>query len=144
MDSSQYPNPSQVWERVLQAPSQPSGDLRPLMRSAMELAGIYKTLLGQFPRQEKLRTLYDGEKANLAALKGLALIQNQSAEVLNLWSPAKKPPQKLLAYAYHQTRRCMADYLSRSAEPEYGHVFRELADREGRHCLWLAEALGML
>ncbi len=145
MESLDRKSSAQVWERVFQPPvPQPPEDLRPLMRTAMELAAVYQYLAGLLAgkQRERVQRLGEGERANLAALKGVAFLQGQGDEILKIWKPSKRPIRTLLEGAYRQTRRSMSEYLSRSAEPEYGHVFRELADREVRHCLWLAEVLG--
>ena len=136
----------QVWDRVFSQPGeQPRNDLRPMLMAAMELAAAYRYLLGTLTgkQRERLRGLYEGELANIAALRGISILAGQGEEVLKLWSPAKEPGRKLLETCYHRTRRCMTDYMSRSAEPEFGMVFRKLSDREGEHCAALAEILGM-
>ena len=138
---------AQVWQRV-RAPAEepPRSDLRQLQREAMELAAIYRNLVAQFTgrQQEQARRLYLGEKANAQALAGIGLLSRQQGEALKLWQPGKEPAGKVLERCYHRPRRCMTEYLARSAEPEFGSVFRVLADREGEHCAVIAELLGSL
>lgn len=138
---------AQVWQRVrATAEEPPRSDLRQLQREAMELAAIYRNLVAQFTgrQQEQARRLYLGEKANAQALAGIGLLSRQQGEALKLWQPGKEPAGKVLERCYHRTRRCMTEYLARSAEPEFGSVFRVLADREGEHCTVIAELLGSL
>ena len=138
---------AQVWQRVrATAEEPPRSDLRQLQREAMELAAIYRNLVAQFTgrQQEQARRLYLGEKANAQALAGIGLLSRQQGEALKLWQPGKEPAGKVLERCYHRTRRCMSEYLARSAEPEFGSVFRALADREGEHCAVIAELLGSL
>lgn len=138
---------AQVWQRVrATAEEPPRSDLRQLQREAMELAAIYRNLVAQFTgrQQEQARRLYLGEKANAQALAGIGLLSRQQGEALKLWQPGKEPAGKVLERCYHRTRRCMTEYLARSAEPEFGSVFRALADREGEHCAVIAELLGSL
>lgn len=138
---------AQVWQRVrATAEEPPRSDLRQLQREAMELAAIYRNLVAQFTgrQQEQARRLYLGEKANAQALAGIGLLSRQQGEALKLWQPGKEPAGKVLERCYHRTRRCMTEYLARSAEPEFGSVFRVLADREGEHCAVIAELLGSL
>jgi hypothetical protein len=112
----------------------------------MELAAVYRTLVAQFTgrQQEQARRLYLGEKANAQTLAGIGLLSRQPAEALKLWQPGKEAPGKVLERCYHRTRRCMTEYLARSAEAEFGSVFRLMADREGEHCAVIAELLGSL
>lgn len=138
---------AQVWQRVrATAEEPPRSDLRQLQREAMELAAIYRNLVAQFTgrQQEQARRLYLGEKANAQALAGIGLLSRQQGEALKLWQPGKEPAGKVLERCYHRTRRCMTEYLARSAEAEFGSVFRILADREGEHCALIAELLGSL
>ena len=144
-DHHQNPE-SQVWQRVFQPPEQPTSDLRPLRMAVMELAAGYRhlsqTLTG--PGKELARRLWEEEQASAACLKGLALLSGGGPEVLKIWDPPKESPQKLLVKCYHKSRRCMVECMTRSAEAEYGTVFRHLADREGQHCALLSQLLGML
>ena len=137
----------QVWQRVRGAnePS-PGNDLRQMQREAMELAAAYRALVAQFTgrQQEQTRQLYLGEKSNAQMLSGIAMLSRQQGEALKLWQPGKEPAGKLLERCYHRTRRCMTEYLARSADAEYGAVFRIMADREGEHCARIAELLGSL
>lgn len=138
---------AQVWQRVrATAEEPPRSDLRQLQREAMELAAIYRNLVAQFTgrQQEQARRLYLGEKANAQALAGIGLLSRQQGEALKLWQPGKEPAGKVLERCYHRTRRCMTEYLARSAESEFGSVFRVLADREGEHCELIAQLLGSL
>lgn len=138
---------AQVWQRVrATAEEPPRSDLRQLQREAMELAAIYRNLVAQFTgrQQEQARRLYLGEKANAQALAGIGLLSRQQGEALKLWQPGKEPAGKVLERCYHRTRRCMTEYLARSAEAEFGCVFRVLADRESEHCELIAQLLGSL
>ncbi len=91
-----------------------------------------------------MQRLYAGEKANASALVGIGVLSRQGGEVLKLWQPGKEDVKTQLQRCYHRTRRCMTEYLARSAEGEYGVVYQKLADREGQHCALIAEMLGSL
>lgn len=136
----------QVWQRVLaRQETRSDTTLRAMEQAAMELAACFRRLSGTLTgrQRELVRQLQEGEQANAAALRGIARLCGSEEEVLKPWNPGKAPPRRLLEACYHKARRCMVDYLSRSAEPEYGAVFRLLSDREARHCLLLAELLGL-
>ena len=137
----------QVWQRVRSAAQEPPrNDLRQLQREAMELAASYRGLVSQLTgrQQEQARRLYLGEKANGQTLAGIGALSRQQGEALKLWQPGKEPARKVLEKSYHRTRRCMTEYLARSADGEFGVVFQKLADREGEHCGLIVELLGSL
>lgn len=145
MENRESNGEQQVWQRVFaQDMAQPRNDLRERMAAVVELLSVYRHLLSVYTgkRREQLRRLYEGEQSNLARLKGISALSGGGGEVLKLWQPGKEPEKKLLIQCYHKTRRCMVEYMSHSAEPEFGMVFRTLADREGTHCAILAELLG--
>ena len=124
----------QVWQRVRASREEsPKNDLRQLQREAMELAAVYRGLSRLFSgtAREQLLRLHMGEKSNGAALAGIGILSRQGGESLKLWQPGKEEPKRLLERCYHRTRRCMTEYLARSAEGEFGVVFEKLARREG-------------
>ena len=137
----------QVWQRVrANREEAPRNDLRQLQREAMELAAMYRSLSSRMTgrAQELVKKLYAGERANGAALAGIGILSRQSGEQLKLWQPGKEETKMMLQRCYHRTRRCLTEYLARSADGEFGVVFDRLAKREGEHCGMLAEILGNL
>ena len=137
----------QVWQRVLASREEGTKqDLRQLQREAMELASVYRAVSSRMTgkQQELAKRLYAGERANGAALAGIGVLSRQSGEQLKLWQPGKEETQKLLERCYHRTRRCLTEYLARSADSEFGMLFERLAKREGEHCGLIAELLGSL
>lgn len=137
----------QVWQRVFARQEAVAGDdLRAMELAVLELMAVYRSLAGKLtgkPR-ERVQRLYEGEQAVLSALKGVALLSGRGGELLKPWNPQKEPTAKLLGNCYHKTRRCMTEYMARSAEPEFGVVFQKLAQRSGEHCALIAELLGTL
>ena len=145
MDKQDQSMEQKVWQRVrANREEPPKNDLRQLQREAMELAAVYRNLSGQLTgsRKEWAGMLYRGEKDNAAALTGIGKLSRMGGESIKLWQPEREAPQKLLERCYHRSRRCMAEYLARSAEGEYGVVFEKMAKREGEHCVLLAQLLG--
>ena len=137
----------QVWQRVLSGREEaPKNDLRQLRREAMELAAVYRNLTTRLTgtNQELVKLLYAGERANGAALSGIGRLSRKDEEGLKLWQPGNEEPHKALEKCYHRTRRCMTEYLARSADGEFGVVFERLAKREGEHCCLIAELIGRL
>ena len=137
----------QVWQRVRAGAEETAkSDLRQLQREAMELAAVYRNLVAQLTgrQQEQARRLYLGEKANAHAIAGVGCLSWDEEEPIKIWQPARDNPGKILERCYHRTRRCVTEYLARSAEGEYGVVFKALAAREEEHCARIAELLGSL
>ena len=147
MDKQDWNVEQQIWQRVRANREEGSkNDLRQLRREAMELAAVYLAVSSRLTgrQQELVNRLHAGERANGAALAGIRILSRQSAEQLKLWQPGKEEIKKLLERCYHRTRRCMTEYLARSADGEFGVVFERLAKREGEHCGMIAELLGSL
>ena len=147
MDKQDWNAEQQIWQRVRANREEGAkNDLRQLRREAMELAAVYRGLLPRMTgrQREQVARLHQGEQANSAALAGIGILSHQNREQLKLWQPGKEEPQKLLERCYHRTRRCMMEYMARSAEAEFGVVFEKLAKREGEQCSIIAELLGEL
>lgn len=147
MDKQDLNVEQQVWQRVRANREEvPRNDLRQLQRESMELAAIYRNLSSQLvgKPQELVKRLYAGEKANGMALVGIGILSRQGGELLKRWQPGKEDVKKQLERCYHRTRRCMTEYLARSADGEFGVVFERLAKRSGEHCAVIAELLGGL
>lgn len=147
MDKQDWTAEQQVWQRVHASREEaPRNDLRQLQREAMELAAVYRSLSSRLTgkQQEQAKRLYAGEKANAAALAGVCVLSRNGGETIKIWHPGNEEPKKVLERCYHRSRRCMAEYLSRSAEGEFGIVFEKMAKREGEHCAVIAEVLGSL
>jgi len=147
MDKQDWSTEQQVWQRVRASrEEEPKNDLRQLQREAMELAAVYRMLASQMTgrQREQIMKLQRGEQANAATLAGIGVLSRQNGEQIKLWQPGKEDAKKLMERCYHRTRRCMTEYLARSAETEFGTVFDRMAKRAGEHCALLAEVLGSL
>ena len=147
MDKQDRSTEEQVWQRVRASrETAPRNDLRQLQREAMELAAVYRNLASRLTGMQKelANRLHAGEKANAAALAGIGRLARANPESIKLWQPGKEDPGKALEQCYHRSRRCMTEYLARSAEGEWGVVFEGLARREGTQCCLIAELLGSL
>lgn len=137
----------QVWQRVMGKPGPMLGeDLRPLMQMVQELAAVYRRLAGQSTgrSRELLRRLQEGEMANLACLKGIQTLRGGPMPKGNPLPGDREGAGKALEKCYHRSRRLTGEYTARSAEPEFGGVFYEMAERERRLCALAAEAIGVL
>ena len=72
--------------------------------------------------------LLEGERSIREALLGIGQLTGSPQENIRNWEPGN-PGQ--LRSCYRRSCRCRAEYLARSLEPEYGEVYRQLADRAG-------------
>lgn len=136
----------QVWQRVRGTKGPDTGpEQKQMLLDAMEMAAVYGYLLKNASDQsrELLLRLQEGERANIACLKGIARLRRQELPG-KILPPDREPPQKMLERCYHRSRRAMLGFLAQSAVDEFGEVYRAMADREERHCAWLAQLMGSL
>ena len=136
----------EVWQRVFGQPAAPRSreDLPALAAEVRELAALYRQLMkgtsGKL--REKLGQLYEGELANLACLKGMAVLSGTPMGRQPPLPDRKEPMGKALKKACHRTRRALVEYTARSADPEFGAVFRQMAARAEKQWALAAELLG--
>jgi hypothetical protein len=146
-DDMEQNREQQVWQRVLREPEPPRApDLQGLILESTSLAGIYRRAAEKLTGREKqlARQMLELEQGNLARLRGIGVLAGQSREVLKQWEPVSVFGPPLLMKCYHRGLRCRAEYAARCLDPEYGEIYRELADRQGRQCGMIAELLGRM
>ena len=135
----------QIWQRVFAQPrAAGQEDLRGLQLSVMELMAIYRHLYGEAlaKSRDRIRSLFRGERENLACLRGMCRLSGGAEGKEKTMTVPKLAAEKLLQLCYHKTRQAMAEYTARSVDPEFGEVFRQMAQREGEHCAILVQLLG--
>ena len=126
---------ARVWQRVLGQQESPAEDLKPLILAAQEAAAVYEGL--------GLRQLLEEAQRILACLRGISALQGRRM-VLKPMQVPKEPKQKALEKCYYRSRKAMLEYTARSAGPEFGEVFRALAEREKEQCLRIVQLLGSM
>lgn len=134
-----------VWQRVFAGQSSPPPrELEQLVWECADLAARYGLLMERSSgkQRELLRQLREGEQANLAALLGILRLARRAMAPPTPLAGKREPPARVLEGCWHRTRRCLVEYAARAAEPEFGPVFRSLADREAEHCALLVRLLG--
>ena len=133
-----------VWQRVMAPPgTEPAMGLGALVRESAALEGVYRRTAEQLTgrgRQVAMELL-EGERSIREALLGIGQLTGSPQESIRNWEPGK-PGQ--LRGCYRRSCRCRAEYLARSLEPEYGEVYRQLAEQAGRNCGLLARLMGIL
>jgi len=137
----------QVWQRVMGQPeAERRWDPAALLQEALELAAVYRRLTESLTGRGRAmaRKLMETEQSCGDCLRGIGILSGHPREGIKLWEPAGDSGRRMLEKCYHRTRRCQAEYTARSLDPEFGEVFRELAVREGRQCVRIAELLGWM
>lgn len=144
-------NPSveqQVWQRVFARPRtrEESDALRTLAVGVMEAAEDYRHLANSLTGKpgELARRLWEGERENLACLRGMAMLSGGKDTFPRQIRTPAAPPEKLLRKSYYRTRRAMTEYAARMLDGEFGEVFRKMSQREGEHCALILRLLGEL
>lgn len=137
-----------VWQRVQNtAPGTPREQgLTELI--ALEWTGAATYLLLSRRLQGKaastLRAIHQQEMANVACLKGIYTLLTGNRPVVRANAPTPENPDTVLRSCYGREMRILAQYESRSADPEYGQVFTRLAIQKREHCRLVLELLGGL
>lgn len=142
---------SQVWQRVQSQKNQetPAGredNLAGLIMVEMESAAAYAQLARQMSAKQAavLQSLSRETQAHASCLKGIhALISGQPPVIRTPVIPGETPWIGLRK-GYGRHMRLVREYENRSEDPEYGPVFRVLAQQERDHCRRLLELIGSL
>ena len=147
MDTIDPTKEAQIWQRVRpQQPGDPREGLQELIAREWEVAGMCLQLSRRFGGRQSalLRQLYEKEQGHVACLKGIyTLISGQRPHIRG-GTAAGGLPEAELRRCYGKQMQNLAEYERRSSHPEYGHIFRSLANQEREHCHLLLEILGSL
>ena len=139
---------ARVWQRVqTEAAANPAQGLGGLIAEEWADAAVYLALSKRVQGNQSavLRKMSQEEQAHMACLKGIYKLQNAGQPDVPAPSPTDKAPvSTLLRRCYGREMRCLAQYESRSADPEYGQVFARMAQQEREHCRQILEILGKL
>lgn len=133
---SNYPDPSQVWQRV--HPPEPSEQqsLQLLIRQLQQDLGYLKQRYqtGEDPTAGQLIKEYTGQ---IRSLRGILLLTGG-----NLPRQTTSPEAHSLSRCFDQAHRRLSAYQLRSSDPVYGPVFRELARQAEQHCFRITQLIG--
>ena len=139
---------AKVWDRV-QNTAVPVGDAQAIMNLiAEELtdSAAYQRLARKLPPPQAAvaRQIAQQEQSHATCLKGIyALITGRKA-IVPPPTVSDDPPDIVLRRCYGREMRMLAQYEARQSDPQYGHVFRDLARQEQEHCHRILEILGVL
>ena len=132
-----------VWNRV-KAPMEPvnSGLVSPLWQDARSRADFYRQQMknGSAARQKLFTELYNRETAICRSLAGIQLLR--TGKPIRQTQPVAVPGDGLKR-CYYATSRFLSEVTARSLEPEFGTVYRELANLATAQLLDLTQAAGI-
>ena len=137
---------AQVWQRVRGNARLSDRELITLISNAWTTGATYLKLSRQMQGKENaaLRHLYGEQLAHVACLKGIYTLITGTRPSVKAAPLPYQDPEAILRRCYGRQMQALADYESKSEDPEYGPVFARLADRERDHCRTLLELIGNL
>lgn len=136
----------QVWNRVTEPISggQSREELRILLMNAREQLDLAEGLMRNGGRgREIIKQIQLLEQANFSALKGMLVFAGQQAGLPPRPIPSIPAKQSLIR-GYYLAKKAAAEYTARSVDPEFGVVYRQMADREIQICNLITRLLGEL
>ena len=141
MDGKLQAAEQRIWDRVLAQPVQTVDNLEELCQLSRLMASLYRRLVSgaQGPKRDLLKQLYEREQATYSALRGIQRLSGQSSRSSG---PAPDNGSLGLEGCYRRTCRMAAEFTARSVQPEYGVVYRQLANQAEKKCFLLAQLLG--
>lgn len=132
---------ARVWQRVRGEGENTLSGLSGMAAAEQNAAETFRHLQRQNP-QMGAEDLMAECAANAAALRGIARLLGQKAEPVPVSPLPKELPENSLRRCYAGALQMLSNYEKYADHPEYGPVFRELANRKRRHCFHISELLG--
>lgn len=137
---------AKVWDRV-QNTAVPVGDsqiILTLLAEEMLDSATYARLIKRLPPPMAAiaRQIAQQEQSHISCLKGIYTLITGRKAMVPAPVVADDPPEIILRRCYGREMRCLAQYESRQSDPQYGHIFRKLAQHEQDHCHKILEILG--
>ena len=141
MDQVDQQMAQRVWQRVRGEPEKPG--LSGLILAEYQAAADYQLLQRRIPAKAALfRQLYEDVRRHSACLMGIRALQGATGKKPVLPKPKEEPLPIMLRRCCGQSMKTAADYQSRTADPEYGAIFADLAREKQRHLRLLLEIVG--
>lgn len=141
---------SRVWQRVQsgknEMPELPREDnLAALILAEGESAAALQQLARQMPKAAtELQRLAREAQAHGACLRGMYTLMNDRIPAVRVPPVVREAPLIALRKCYGRLIRLLGEYERRSGDPEYGPVFRDLAEQTRKHCRSLLEVIGSM
>lgn len=148
MENIDHAKAARVWQRVkAQTPQQrPEQGIGEMIVGEWTDAATYLQLSRHFQGKDNaaLRQMAEEEQAHNACLKGIYMLTTGMRPAVRAVPPPKEDPEQALRRCYGREMQCAARYEQRADDPEYGHIFAQLAQQERQHCRLILELLGSL
>lgn len=138
---------SRVWQRVQGGGSRDPEEFISLVAGERSDAAMYLLLSRRFRGQEAaiLRQLYEQELSHAACLNGMYFLLTGNRLPASAGQPAPgENTNAALRRCYGREMQSLAAYEARSNDPQYGHIFQQLARQERCHCQRLLTLIGNL
>ena len=141
---------AQVWQRVRGENSPPAAppeaELLRLMMEKWSNAATYQQLARQFSGRDAatLQRLSREEMAHVNCLRGDYTLITGNKPPIQKPAVPKETAAIALRKCYGREIRTLSEYERRSGDPEYGAVYRKLAQQEQEHGRILLELIGNL
>ena len=137
---------ARVWQRVQGTDRLSDRELLTMIAREWTDGATYLQLSRQFQGSQsaKLRRLYEEEQAHTACLRGIYTLITGTQPNVKSVPLTGQDPEALLRRLYGRQMQGLAEYETRTQDPEYGPVFARLADQERDHCRRILEIIGNL
>lgn len=142
---------ARVWQRVQGQRETPKQDdrndnLQELIMNEWLAAATYLKLARQMGQKDAavLQRLGREEQTHAACLRGIHTMTTGEKAVTRAPQPETGPAEVTLRRCYAGEIRSLRAYEARADDPEYGHVFADLARQEREHCRAVLELIGRL
>lgn len=143
----QFDLETEVWQRVQgEKPPRLEQSLQALATAELSEAAAHLMLSKQLQGKEKLvlREIYEDDQSHAACLKGIHYFTFDTPLSVRPIPPAPESPVVALRKAYARKLRASQEYARRADHPEYGAVYKVLAQQEQQHCRLILEIVGNL
>ena len=144
MDYYDSEKAQRVWQRVSGEELAPSESIQSLAVAELNEAAIHWMLSQQLQGKERalLRKIFEEDQAHTACLKGIYyFVEDQPLSVRPIL-PAPESAVIALRKSYGRKLKALREYTARENDPEYGHIFRKLAQEEAEHCKSILQIVG--
>ncbi len=128
---------AQVWQRVQNQDAAAPDSLPALIMAQWETAAACRRI-----SETGLQEIRRMAQRHIHCLKGIYRLVNDQPPVVRAPAPAGDAAPLALRKCYLRMLRCLREYESRSEDPEYGPVFRQLALEQREGCCRLLAYLG--
>ena len=142
------PDSARVWDRVRSAavPAPDAQSILGLIAEEMADAAAYQKLAQRLPSPLAAiaKQISREEQSHVACLKGVYTLITGQKPLVPPPAVSDDGPEIVLRRCYGREMRCLSQYEARQSDPQYGHIFRTLAQQEKAHCHRILEILGAI